>query len=890
MSKETKETDLKESNIYIDWLEKSIADEYINYYAYSEFKNLKPLGSGLYGSVSRANWKNTDGFFALKTFNNDKITLKEIKLQKELIANENILRFYGITKIENEKKYSLVLEYADSGTLNIYLKLHFNKLDWNEKYQLSFQLASAISFLHEHDIIHRDLHADNVLMHQKKIKLADFGLSRKIAKTSSNNASKVFGLIPFVDPRKLNDQDYELNKKSDVYSIGVLMWQISSGKQPFSNCNHDVSLSLSIVNGKREEIIDNTPIEYSNLYTECWKYEPDERPNMQKVVLFLKSMLPDQDLEIYDYEDSLLQELLDIVDNSSINDDPDINDDSDINDDPDINDGLDINDYIQNILDSLQDQATIQSEIIEPKNNQSNVSFFTNSSNDSLESTFNNISNLIVDKLIKIIIKKHDKGYTFDQIQQLIDQKALRFNQITNNLINWLTKNQDKSPYIWLFGLFYYYGIEIEENDNKAFELFSKAAKNDYPIAQVYLAKCYNDGCGTEKNNNLAFNWYQIAAENNSIVGQFYLGYCYEFSIGTESSENKFIEWYQKAANNGNTSAKLYLANCYRLGKGTEKYESKAFEYYKILAEKEIIDAQYQLGNCYYYGVGIEIDKVQAFNWYKKAANNGSIIAKCILEQNYNKKTNTKKNRSIEIKIHKTMYFEGLRQVGINNYNGVGTKQNYKKAFYYFQKAAEGGYKIAQFNLGSCYENGKGVKKNNRKAFKLYQKSAEQGFLGAQFKLGYCYSFGIGTEVNKIKAFELYKIAAENGNKTAQYNLGIYYKSGIGVEKDEIKAFKYYEKSAEQEYLYAQCQLGYCYDKGIGTEINKTKAFKLYKITAERNHLNAQFELGYCYEFGIGTEVDKTKAFELYKIAAERGHIIAQCNLEFLYESGDNHI
>lgn len=104
-------------------------------------------------------------------------------------------------------------------------------------------------------------------MHQKKIKLADFGLSRKIAKTSSNNASKVFGLIPFVDPRKLNDQDYELNKKSDVYSYGVIMWQVSSGIQPFYNHKYDGNLSLSIVNGKREKIINNTPLEYGNLYT-----------------------------------------------------------------------------------------------------------------------------------------------------------------------------------------------------------------------------------------------------------------------------------------------------------------------------------------------------------------------------------------------------------------------------------------------------------------------------------------------------------------------------------------------------------------------------------------------------------------------------------------------
>jgi serine/threonine protein kinase len=56
-----------------------------------------------------------------------------------------------------EKKYSLVLEYADNGTLKTYLKKQFNKLDWNDKYQLSFQLASAVAFLHESDIIHRDL-------------------------------------------------------------------------------------------------------------------------------------------------------------------------------------------------------------------------------------------------------------------------------------------------------------------------------------------------------------------------------------------------------------------------------------------------------------------------------------------------------------------------------------------------------------------------------------------------------------------------------------------------------------------------------------------------------------------------------------------------------------
>ena len=104
-------------------------------------------------------------------------------------------------------------------------------------------------------------------MHQKNIKLADFGLSKEIEAPSSN-ASKILGVIPYVDPKSFdNKENHKLNKKSDVYSIGVLLWQISSGYRPFYEVDHDASLILSILNGRREEIIDGTPVKYSNLYT-----------------------------------------------------------------------------------------------------------------------------------------------------------------------------------------------------------------------------------------------------------------------------------------------------------------------------------------------------------------------------------------------------------------------------------------------------------------------------------------------------------------------------------------------------------------------------------------------------------------------------------------------
>src|SRR3954469_604034 len=124
------DTEVKESNYYVDWLEKSISEGHIKCYEYSDFKNIQPIGSGSFGSVVRATWKNTDSYFALKTFfNPDKVTLKEVInevyhlhlvyenifnkinlycmlqliLHRDVDTHENILRFYGITKVETGK-------------------------------------------------------------------------------------------------------------------------------------------------------------------------------------------------------------------------------------------------------------------------------------------------------------------------------------------------------------------------------------------------------------------------------------------------------------------------------------------------------------------------------------------------------------------------------------------------------------------------------------------------------------------------------------------------------------------------------------------------------------------------------------------------------------------
>ncbi|CAI2173652.1 13445_t:CDS:2 [Funneliformis geosporum] len=356
----------------------------------------------------------------------------------------------------------------------------------------------------------------------------------------------------------------------------------------------------------------------------------------------------------------------------------------------------------------------------------------------------------------------------FDQGRPFINQQISHLNLNTNELITWLSRNQVKAQYIWLLGLFFYYKIDTEQNSNSAFQLFFRASQFNYSLAQVYLAKCYNDGYEIEQNKCSAFEWYQKSVKNESIIGQFYLGCCYEYGIGVEKDEKKSIYWYNKAAENGNGLALYSLGVCHEFGRGVEKNDAKAFEFYKNSAEQGDLAAQYKFAFCCENGIGTEVNKGKAFELYKYAAERGSAFAQ----------------------------------------NSLG---------------------LLYEQVGYCYEYGIGIKKDEIKAFEIYNKLANQSYLDAQYRVAYCYDKGIGIKVNKKKAFELFKDAADKGNKfaqnslgllyekgdlTAQYKFACCYEKGIGTEVNKEKAFEFYMYAAERGNVFAQNSLGLLYEQG----------------------------------------------------------------------------
>ena len=112
------------------------------------------------------------------------------------------------------------------------------------------------------------------MVHNDGIKLADFGLSKRI-EVSSYVSQSNFGIYPYIDPKKFDDtksRSYSLNEKSDVYSIGILLWEISSGQQPFKDIPY-YSQIVQISRGVREIPISNSPEDYVKIYTGKYNFK-----------------------------------------------------------------------------------------------------------------------------------------------------------------------------------------------------------------------------------------------------------------------------------------------------------------------------------------------------------------------------------------------------------------------------------------------------------------------------------------------------------------------------------------------------------------------------------------------------------------------------------------
>ncbi|EXX58202.1 Tpk2p [Rhizophagus irregularis DAOM 197198w] len=624
----------KNTNEWINWIEEAVSKEYYRLYEHENFSDIQKIGTGGFGKVYRASWKNSQ-YFALKTFFNiDDVTAKEIvhelKLQRDIQFHDNIIKFYGIAKFDPENQnsqsnnYLLVMEYADSGSLKNYLKENFNSLTWNDKYNFAYQLSCAVSCLHNEGIMHRDLHPGNVLVHRKTIKLSDFGLSKRI-ESSSNSQSKLFGIIPYVDPKrfsgrrknKSSTQIFSLNEKSDIYSIGVLFWEISSGQPPFYSEveQYDIDLALEITQGLREEPVPDTPGGYVEIYTECWNGEPEKRPTINQVVERLEAIMTKTNITTENYQTELSLR-------STSTDGQNFNPTNTLSN---IDNSLhgEMSQIIQN-FDKMNTREIVPTPLTN-KIVEDTVNYIFKIINEGKKSTRIKNNKDILARSYTVLAQFY-VGLCYETGRGTVKDEKLAFKYYEK------IANMNYASGLVKIGYFYDNGIGTSVNYQKALELYKQAANLGSSMAQHNLAVTYENGDGVDIDYGKAFELYYQAANSGNGLALNNLALMYYDGKGVDIDYGKAFELYYKAVNSGYSNAQYNLALMYYNGKGVDVDYEKAKELYYQAANSGNSSAQNNLAYMYEYGKGTEEDINQAIYWYKKSANQGFQLAKNNLE------------------------------------------------------------------------------------------------------------------------------------------------------------------------------------------------------------------------------------------------------------------
>lgn len=147
---------------------------------------------------------------------------------------------------------------------------------------------------------------------------------------------------------------------------------------------------------------------------------------------------------------------------------------------------------------------------------------------------------------------------------------------------------------------------------------------------------------------------------------------------------------------------------------------------------------------------------------------------------------------------------EAQHDLAIIYASGKGVAQDYKRAAYWFYKAADGGIANADYNLGVMFQQGMGVKKDVHKALGWYEKAAQLGHPEAMYNLGIAYVEGVGTLRNIDRGVSYFKKAANAGVAQAAYNLGVLYESNFVGPINLAKAAEWYQVAAEQGHATAK--------------------------------------------------------------------------------------
>src|SRR4051812_36976835 len=184
----------------------------------------------------------------------------------------------------------IIMKYYEFGDLMKYISKDFFNISWYNKLKELFYIIIGLGELHDTNIIHKDFHSGNIFLKEGEIAtIGDLGIS-KSAMDGDND--EIYGIIPYVAPEIFQGQKY--TKASDIYSFGMIMWELMTGRRPFWDQNHDIDLIIGICDGLRPPIVTNAPDGYIELMQECWHSDLNKRPSANYIIIKIMTMIKNE--------------------------------------------------------------------------------------------------------------------------------------------------------------------------------------------------------------------------------------------------------------------------------------------------------------------------------------------------------------------------------------------------------------------------------------------------------------------------------------------------------------------------------------------------------------------------------------------------------------------
>jgi serine/threonine protein kinase len=249
------------------------------------------LGQGSFGSAWKVEDTASGTPYAAKIMNTNSMSAKD----RGFVANEvrclsccnhpNVVKHVLSTDVEG--MILIVMEYADGGDLYKQIKARQPGLKYFKEHEILFiflQLCLSLDHIHSKRMMHRDLKTANVLLTATGlVKLGDFGFSRQYEDSLSNPVGSTFCGTPYyLSPELWRRAPY--SKKSEMWALGVVLYEIMALKRPFGGKNMD-ELIDNIVHARYDPLPDHYSADLRNVVTQLLQLEPSQRPSLRQMFL-----------------------------------------------------------------------------------------------------------------------------------------------------------------------------------------------------------------------------------------------------------------------------------------------------------------------------------------------------------------------------------------------------------------------------------------------------------------------------------------------------------------------------------------------------------------------------------------------------------------------------